>query len=197
MKLTMSKGSLMRKLRLIHSWLGFFVFPWIIIIGATGFYLNHWQPILNFVQKADYDESLFDLWPASAEVTVDTASRVAAQYWPEEAARIEPDYNYHGRAASRFRKASGSVIVTKPTGHYFVKTNLSRKTYAPDGTLLHSKIYWGSIFKRLHTDGWLGSGLGTWLADLTSLAMVVFGLSGFTLWLVPRSRKLLRVLRSG
>lgn len=189
-------GAALRTLRTVHSWMGFFIFPWIIIIGATGFYLNHWQPILRFVQKAEYDETQFDLWPDDAVVTFESAARIAEKYWPDEATVFVTDYNYHGRPAIMVKKEPGKIIVTKPTGHYFVKTDLTRKTYAPDGELLHSKIYWGSIFKTLHTDGWLGQRLGTWPADITSLAMVVFGFSGIFLWWGPRYRKILRVFRS-
>ncbi len=37
--------------------------------------------------------------------------------------------------------------------------------------------------------------LGTWLADLTSLAMVVFGMTGVVVWWAPRSRRWLRAIR--
>jgi uncharacterized iron-regulated membrane protein len=60
--------------------------------------------------------------------------------------------------------------------------------------LLHSKIYWGAIFKGLHRAGWLGGGLGTWLADITSLAMVIFGMSGVVLGWAPRSRRISRAV---
>ena len=38
---TFSKAQVLRGLRTVHTWLGVLVVPWIIIIGATGFYLNH------------------------------------------------------------------------------------------------------------------------------------------------------------
>ena len=190
----MKKGQVTRFLRTLHGWLGMFIFPWIIIIGLTGFYLNHWQAVLNILNGPAYDESQFDEWPVSEPVTVEKARAVALSVWPDEPILQERNVTYHKRKGFEFRKKSGRIIVSRPTGHYFVKTRYRRLTYAPDGTLLHSKFYWGPLFKRLHETGWVDRSLGTWLADLTSLAMVVFGLSGITIWLTPRLRRLRRLI---
>jgi len=191
-KAAKSKGQIFRLFRTVHGWLGIFIFPWVIVIGATGFYLNHARAILPAIEGPNYDESRFDEWPVTTPVTLDTARMVAQSVWPEEEIAKVSEKTYHHRHSFEFKKASGQIIVTQPTGHYFVKTYFTRRTYAPDGTLLHSKVYWGSVFKKLHRAGWLGRSLGTWLADLTSLAMVVFGCSGIILWWVPRSRRILR-----
>jgi len=188
------RGSALRLLRTIHAWMGIFIFPWVIVIGATGFYLNHGYMILSLLEGPKYAESRFDDWPVAEPVTRETARAIAITVWPGEAIEKVTEKDYHDRPSFEFKTASGLVIVTQPTGHYFVKANYARRTYAPDGELLHSKIYWGGMFKRLHRDGWLGGGLGTWLADITSLAMVIFGMSGVVLWWVPRSRRLLRAV---
>jgi len=60
--------------------------------------------------------------------------------------------------------------------------------------LLRSKFYWGSFFERLRERSWFNSSLGTWLADLTSLVMVLFGMSGVVLWWILRSRWILRAV---
>lgn len=187
-----SKGRVLRLFRTIHGWLGIFIFPWVIVIGATGFYLNHPKAILPALAAPEYDETRFDEWPVATPVSRETARTVALSVWPDEAIAEVTETVYHGRPSFEFKKVSGRVIVTRPTGHYFVKTNYTRRTYAPDGELLHSKIYWGAVFKGLHRAGWLGRSLGTWLADLTSLAMVIFGCTGVIVWWVPRSRRILR-----
>lgn len=189
-----SKGSILRLFRTIHGWLGIFILPWVIVIGATGFYLNHPKIFLSALEGPEYVESQFDQWPVAEPVTMESARAVALSVWPGEAITKETQVIYHDRQSFEFKKASGQIIVTQPTAHYFVKTNYTRRTYAPDGTLLHSKIYWGSIFKGLHRAGWLGRSLGTWLADLTSLAMVIFGMTGFILWWAPRSKRIFRSL---
>ena len=189
-----SKGRVFRLFRTVHGWLGIFIFPWVIVIGATGFYLNHPKAILPALEGPRYDQSRFDAWPAPDLVSLEAARAVALSVWPDEAIDEVSEKVYHDRPSYQFKKASGRIIVTRPTGHYFVKTRYTRRTYAPDGALLHSKIYWGAVFKGLHRAGWLGRSLGTWLADLTSLAMVVFGCTGIILWWVPRSRRVLRAL---
>jgi hypothetical protein len=188
------RGRVLRLLRTIHAWTGIFIFPWVIIIGATGFYLNHGKMILSVIEGPKYVESRFDDWPVTDPVTQDTARAVAMTVWPDEPIGEATEKDYHDRPSFEFKKDSGRIIVTQPTGHYFVKTRYTRRTYAPDGALLHSKIYWGAIFKGLHRAGWLGGGLGTWLADITSLAMVIFGMSGVVLWWAPRSRRISRAV---
>ena len=170
------------------------VAAWVIIIGATGFYLNHGKMILSVIDGPKYIESRFDDWPVTQPVTRETARAVAQGVWPGESIEKVTEKDYHDRPSFEFKKASGRIIVTQPTGHYFVKTNYTRRTFAPNGELLHAKTYWGAIFKGLHRAGWLGGSLGTWLADITSLAMVIFGMTGVILWWKPRSRQIFRVV---
>ena len=191
------RGRLTRVLRTLHAWLGIFIFPWVIVIGATGFYLNHENLVLSLLATSNYDETQFDAWPAGPPVTEAAARDIAQRVWPGEDIRLTEEVGYHNRPTFQFTMESGRVIVTRPTGHYFVKTGFLRRTYAPDGSLLHSKVYWGSLFKRLHVTGWVDSRLGTWLADMTSIAMVLFGLTGVVLWWTPRSRRILRLLGLG
>ncbi len=76
------RGRALRMFRTIHAWLGIFIFPWVIIIGATGFYLNHPQTILAMLEGPEYAESRFDVWPVTEPVTrewtIDRASLVHA-----------------------------------------------------------------------------------------------------------------------
>jgi len=188
------RGGVVRSLRTLHAWLGIFIFPWVIVIGATGFYLNHARSIESLLDGPGYPEGRFDDWPAAGPVTAEEALHTAQSVWPDEAIQKTSEKPYHDRPSFQFEKASGVIIVTRPTGHYFVKTSYRRRTYAPDGELLHSKIYWGSLLKGLHRRGWIGGALGTWLADFTSLAMVTFGLSGAVIWWTTRSRRLLRAV---
>ena len=191
-----TKAEVLRTLRVVHTWLGIIVVPWIIIIGATGFYLNHSRSILALLEATPYDEASFADWPGARPVSRAEAQATAENIWPDELIERLEDGAYHNMPAYIFRKPGGQIIVTKATGHYFVKTRKTRTTYAPDGTRLHRRIYWGNIFGQLHTDGWLGGALGSWLADITSLAMIVFGLTGAALWWLPRARRYGRALRS-
>ncbi len=190
-----TKARVLKFLRTIHAWTGIFIFPWIILIALTGFYLNHSKGILALIMPPAYDESGFADWPGAKQADQTSALALAATVWPEESAEGVVQKDYHKRPSFIVEKPSGKVIVNQATGHYFVKTSFTNKTYAPDGTLLDSKIYWGSLFKTLHTRGWAGQRFGTWISDIISLALITFSASGIFLWYFPRSRKISRLLR--
>lgn len=179
----------MRLLKTIHGWLGVIVLPWVIVIGLTGLFLNHEAAVLRVLDGAGYDEAQFDAWPGARPVTVAEAQALARSVLPEATFTRDPDQAYHGREAAIFDTVGTQVIVAVKTGHYWVKTDFRRVTHAPDGSVLEAKTYWGAIFKRLHVRGWLTAAFGTWLADITAAAMVVFGLSGIVLFLLPRLRR--------
>ena len=44
-------NTFLRFCRTIHSWLGAIVMPWVLIIGATGLYLNHERFVLNLIDS--------------------------------------------------------------------------------------------------------------------------------------------------
>jgi hypothetical protein len=179
----------MRLLKTVHGWLGVFVLPWVIIIGLTGLYLNHERLVMGMLEGEGYDEAQFDAWPDPQPMTVAAAQALAEALYPGLTATLDGDKTYHGREAAIFNLGETQVIVALTTGHYWVKTDVRRVTHAPDGTVLETKTYWGPIFKRLHVRGWLTSTFGTWLADVTAAAMVIFGLTGIVLFLVPRVRR--------
>lgn len=188
-----TKAKLLKFFRVTHGWLGVFVFPWIFAIGLTGLYLNHKSLVLDWIGTNEYDESQFAQSPPR-DITVTEALAIANLYWPDEEVLSLKDDKYHGFKSFIFKKDSGRIMVTQDTGHYFVKTNMTRRTFAPDGELLHRKIYWKSVFKWLHVRGWLNTDLGTWLADITAMAMVFFSLSGLWLFFAPRIKKIKRSL---
>lgn len=173
----------------MHGWLGVIVLPWVILIGLTDLYLNHERLVMGWLDDAGYDEAQFDAWPGAKPLTVTEALALAQGLVPGVNLGLDSDTSYHGRAAAIFDAGDRQVIVALATGHYWVKTDLSRVTHAPDGTVLETRTYWDGIFKRLHVRGWLSQTFGTWLADITAGAMVVFGSSGIVLFLAPRLRR--------
>lgn len=179
----------MRRLKIVHGWLGVIVLPWVILIGLTGLFLNHERLVMGWLDGAGYDEAQFDAWPDAKPLTAEAALALAAGLHPGAKLTRDGDKTYHGRQVAIFDAGGTQVIVALKTGHYWVITGFTRVTHAPDGTVLERKFYWNGIAKRLHVRGWLTSGPGTWLADITALAMVVFGLSGIVLFLVPRMRR--------
>jgi hypothetical protein len=179
----------MRLLKTLHGWLGVIVLPWVIIIGLTGLFLNHEQLALGWLEGAAYDETQFNRWPDPHPLTATEARALAERVLPGETLTLASDTAYHDRKAAIFDAEATQVIVALATGHYWIKTDFRRTTHAPDGTRLETKTYWGAIFKRLHVRGWLSNQFGTWAADITAAAMVMFGLSGIILFLMPRIRR--------
>ena len=176
--------------RTLHGWLGIFVVPWIILIGATGFYLNHGKAISSTIFPSAFSEKDFDQHQPSLPITREQAQLLGDRVWPADSIVEISEKDYHGRPSFMIRKNSGTAILSIPTGHYYLKTRYERRTFSPDGQLLNTKTYWGTILKDIHRSGWLGGGLGTWIADAVSLAMVVFGITGTMMWSVPRVRRL-------
>lgn len=141
------------------------------------------------LNSASYDEAQFDEWPAPKHQSSADVIDLAGRVWPDRSGLDVKRTEYHGRDALSVSFGREMIIVDRETGHYWVKTSFRRSTFDPDGTLLHSKIYWGSWFKTIHEYGWFNSQLGTWLADITATAMVLFGVSGIYLFTAPRLRR--------
>ncbi len=164
--------------------------PWIILIGFTGLYLNHAKLINKVLYISAYDEVLFDSAPDRRKIDKQIAVRIAEALWGRKYKGSIKAGIYHKRAVFVLEANKTKLIVARDTGHYWLKSKFMRKTYSPRGDLLDSKVYWGRIFKIIHTDGWVGGGLGSWLADIAAAAMVIFGISGMVLFLYPRIRRL-------
>ncbi|MCB1337920.1 MAG: PepSY domain-containing protein [Maritimibacter sp.] len=181
--------SVERVLKTVHGWLGIFVLPFLVAIGLTGLALNHWGLVDAMLSPPDYDEARFDAWPDPVAQGLPDALALARTLWPDAAMTDAKPTTYHDRDAWELSGGGHDLIVDAATGHYWVKTRLRRETYAPDGTLLHSRFYWGTLFKTIHERGWVDARFGTWLADITAGAMVLFGVSGLYLFLAPRLRR--------
>ncbi len=190
-----TKAKLQKFFRVTHGWLGIIVFPWIFVIGLTGLYLNHKSFVLDWIEQFEYDESAFSEWPNPQPPTMTDALIIAQSIWPDEDILSVKEDSYHGFDVFSFKKDSGKVMITQDTGHYYSKSNFMRVTYAPDGAVLDRKIYWKSVFKWLHVRGWLNNGLGTWLADITAVAMVIFSFSGLWIFFAPRTKRIGRRIK--
>lgn len=180
---------MMRLLRSIHAWIGILIMPWIILIGLTGLYLNHAKVINGVIYDSSFDEKRFDALLSEPAMDQNLARQIAEQVWGEEYQGDIAKGEYHKHAVFTLKANSAKLLVSRETGQYWIKTNFTRKTFDAGGQLRHTKIYWGRIFKRIHRDGWIGGGMGSWFADFAAGAMVIFGFSGMFLFLVPRIRR--------
>lgn len=175
-----------RLLRTLHSWLGLFILPWVIIAGLTGLYMNHGQLILSIFPDGDISADQF--LPGGTKQTEETA-RVLAEglFGTLGEARFK---KYEGRKVVAFKDAEdGLVLVDMETGHIWTDDRYFVTLYAPTGEVLATDRHWGKTLNSLHRRGWIGSALGTWLADITASALMVFGATGLFLFVAPRLRR--------
>ena len=183
--------SVERVLKTLHSWLGVVILPWVVAAGFTGLYMNHADLVLSlFPQTEHYDAALFDGAPQARAVDEAAAQGIAAVLAP--GMRLELDDaadEFHDRHVYTFDAGSHDVIVDRRTGYGWVNSRYATRTYAPDGTRLHTRVRWGRVLSSIHERGWVGSGFGSWLADIAAGALVVFGLSGMVLFVAPRVRR--------
>lgn len=180
-----------RLVKTIHSWLGVLILPWVAAIGFTGLYMNHDDLILSLFPTEHYDTAGFDASPlarvqdeASAEAFAERLAPGAELFPDEEADR------FRHRDVFTFDAGDYDVIVDRETGFGWTDSRYVTRTYAPDGAWLHTRIRWSRVLSSIHTRGWVGTALGTWLADITAGALVVFGLSGLVLFVMPRLRRM-------
>lgn len=174
-----------RFLKTLHSWLGVMILPWVIIAGLTGFYMNHSKLVLALFPTDGMGPDRFV--QTGAPQTRDTAWMLAEGV--AGAVDLSSTTRYEGRAVFGFKGDVEDVYVDEQTGHYWLVTRYARTLYAPDGTQIENDFRWGRILSSLHTRGWVGTTLGSLLADITAIALMVFGLSGLVLFFAPRLRK--------
>jgi hypothetical protein len=182
----------MNTLRTIHGWLGVIILPWVLIMGFTGFYMNHSKLVLSLFPQTAFSESQFEGHSPPSPITEKIALNIAASIWPKQPVQSIRETTYHGWPSFQLKKPDGRIIVAIPTGHYYVKTRYIRQTFSPNGALLHEKFYWSRVLKELHETGWFGGGMGTWLADIFSFVLIGFGVSGLLMWSVPKIRRIRR-----
>jgi hypothetical protein len=178
-----------RFLRSLHAWLGICILPWVVVAGFTGFYMNHGKLILSLLPDSGFDVTQFDTSPLAKEVTRAQAFALARSILPDVVRGLTVSKPYLGRESYRFDGGDTDVIVDQKTGHYWVTGRYMRQTFAPDGARLDTVIRWSRVLSSLHTRGWVGTVLGTWLADITAGALMVFGISGLYLFSAPRLRR--------
>jgi hypothetical protein len=175
-----------RLLKTLHSWLGVVVLPWVIVAGLTGLYMNHEDLVLSVFPGGDVGAGQF---LADGTAQTKASARVLAEGMFGELGSSK-DRTYQGRSAVSFKMDDGSdVVVDLETGHLWQVSRYVITLYAPDGKLLARDRRWGRILSSLHRRGWVGTPLGTWLADITAGALMVFGISGLVLFASPRVRR--------
>ena len=95
----MTKAQTLQTMRSLHGWLGVILLPWIIAIGATGFYHKHARIVLDFIEPAKLEESTLFGWPEAGPVDREAAGMIAGLYWPQEPLPDASRVTCHGLGA--------------------------------------------------------------------------------------------------
>lgn len=179
-----------RLVKTIHSWLGVLILPWVAAIGFTGLYMNHDDLILSMFPTEHYDTGGFDASPLARVQDEVSAEAFAATLAPGADLFLDDEEDwFRDRHVYSFDAGAFDVIVDRATGFGWTNGRYVTRTYAPDGERLHTRLRWSRILSSIHERGWVGTALGTWLADITAGALVIFGLSGLVLFVMPRLRR--------
>jgi hypothetical protein len=179
-----------RNLRSLHGWMGFLIMPWVIIAGLSGLYLNHpswFAGLLPLAASTPPEE--FTLHPTSAPVDAAGAYAAAAAVLGTSQIAKERDDAFRKTEVLTYSTDGASAMVAVESGHVWVQTDYMLRLYDPRLQLIGREVRWSRVISSLHERGWVGNGLGRWLADITAGALVVFGLSGMYLFLAPRIRR--------
>lgn len=183
--------SIERLLKTLHSWLGVVILPWVVAAGFTGLYMNHSGLVLGLMPAAAaFDAAAFAAGPEARAVDAAGAARVAQAVAPGVALLADGTDVVKGRDVFVFRAGDGKLTVDAGSGLAQWSGRYVTQSHAPDGRLLHRRVRWSTVLSSIHKRGWIGTGLGAWLADIVAGALMVFGLSGLVLFAAPRLRRL-------
>ncbi|MBF0426335.1 MAG: PepSY-associated TM helix domain-containing protein [Magnetococcales bacterium] len=176
-----------RLIRALHGWLGIIFFPLLAILAVTGFYLTNAALFDDIVQEhRQKKESALPKAPAAAvAVNRDVAMAMAQQIFPNSQLTRVREYRYRQRDCWSVEFGKRRVIVEIETARYHVVDLYQTRSYTPDKRLLDQHWHWRYLIKRLHTARILGD-IGILVADIVSLALLLFSLSGVYLWVSPR-----------
>lgn len=183
-------GKIYRQLRNIHSWMGILSLPWIMLFGLSGLYLNHPQLVSSVLPSPNYSDNAETFAPLETPLTPEFAAVIAHKYWPDSPMKSIRQISYHGFDAIEFNREAGAIIVAKETGHYYTKTRYQNVLYSPTGEAVDRKFYWSYILGVFHRTGWFGWSIGTILADVTAIILIVFAFTGMALWYLPKHKKI-------
>ena len=189
--------ALSQKLRALHRWMGLILFPWVIIYGLTGLYMNHGDLILSLFPRDSMQRALTDEQPGFRG----DAERAKDWLQKQPFAPISKGLKegvYYGRPTWFIAlKDDTEIVAFKNSAQYVVRAPYRRTLYAGDGSRLDSKFYWGRILSEFHKRGLVASPFGSFLADAFSIILISFGVSGLAVWGLPKLNRLIIRSRSG
>jgi hypothetical protein len=190
------KNWLLVKIREWHTWLGVFLSGFVILVCATGIYLNHKD---LFRSAAPHDDARGGRPAASGALRTTTslaelpipfehALAQAREQWGETPIEKIELKEEHGRLVYKVMADEGREIrVDVETGAVSRKDAYREEHHGPDGKK-EAGFNWGKFMMDLHTGKVIG-GPGKLVVDLTSFVIIVLTGTGIYLWAIPQLRK--------
>ena len=166
--------------------------PWIIFFGVTGLYLNHPDTVLSLFPYKSYTDSAYEFEQLDAPLTAEQASEIARPIWPQSDMKAVERVKYHGYDTIHFVREGRHDHCCCRDWTLLCKIEPEEHIVLAKRGGFKSQNYWNYVLGVFHRTGWLGWSLGTILADITAIALIAFGLSGVTLWYLPRHKRFLR-----
>lgn len=182
--------NLERNLKKLHHFLGLAVLPWLIVLGLGALLLNHapvLRSLLPYTKPADL--AVLDNWPDAQPVSANAAGAIARRTWPWAVHDITRKGFFRDLPVFRIASDAGEVIVLRDTGFYWVQTRFWRVFHDTAGRELSRTLRFGVGAGHSHAGGLAKAQVFEILADLVSVMLVAFGVSGLALVLVPRRRR--------
>jgi hypothetical protein len=189
--------ALSQKLRALHRWMGLILFPWVIIYGLTGLYMNHGDLILSLFPRDHIEQALVDDQPGLRGDAEQAKDWLRQQPFAPISKSLKDGVYYGHPAWFIALKDNSEIVAFKNSAQYVVRAPYRRTLYAGDGSLLDSKLYWGRILSEFHKRGLVASPFGSFLADAFSIILISFGVSGLAVWGLPKLNRALIRSRGG
>lgn len=189
--------ALSQKLRVLHRWMGLILFPWVIIYGLTGLYMNHGDLILSLFPRDHIEEMLVDDQPGFRGDSERVKEWLRRQPYAQISKSLTEGVYYGHPAWFIALRDNTEVVAFKNSTQYVMRAPYQRTLYASDGSRLISKFYWGRILSEFHKRGLVASPFGSLLADAFSIILISFGVSGLAVWGLPKLNRVINRIRGG
>jgi hypothetical protein len=177
-----------RALKTLHGWLGLIILPWVVLAGFTGLFHNHGFQVLKLLPDQRLTAALVAPLPPHP-VTADEVTALAQNLLPAPVLPVSEGLSL-SRPAFLVIGNGTTLRVDQATGAYVVIGPYASTLYAQGGGRIATQVQRPKLLNRLHSAGWASDRFGTWPADITATALMIFGLSGLWLFLTPRLRRL-------
>jgi hypothetical protein len=196
------KNWLLIKIREWHTWLGVALSGFVVLVCATGIYLNHKDLFKPAEEKPEPPQMAGKPEQPKGPPTVGSADelaqlpigfdrvlRLAREQWGDTALERVELKAEKGQVVYKVKAGPGrELIIDAQSGALAAKEGHHEEHRGPDGARTGGGINWGKLMMDLHT-GKLVGGPGKLLVDLTSFTIIVLTLTGVYLWAVPLWRK--------